>query len=114
MTYYPQPPWDASNPVAPFDSAGDLVDWPARYREYDWRPVEPFPAVMRLVGSSRGRSSATFEWEDDKGQTWPMFMTDMVDLIRRGEISEGTATGVWTVRKRGTNYGLALAPEAGS
>lgn len=105
--------WDSANPIVPFDEYGNMLDYPA----YDsvMRPVQPFDARMTLVGAERGRSAARFLWQDEQGRRWPMFLTDMLDLIQRGEILEGsTRVERWTVRKRGMNYGLALMSETGS
>ncbi|MFC7760761.1 hypothetical protein ACFQY4_24130 [Catellatospora bangladeshensis] len=39
-----------------------------------------------------------------------MFMTDLLDVLHHKVVERGVVRGVWQVRKRGQNYGLALAP----
>jgi hypothetical protein len=73
-------------------------------------PNEPFEASVRIVSYSRGCSSATFDLEiqDPDRQRADMFMADMLELVQRTTITYGEVHGMWWVRKRGQNYGLAL------
>jgi hypothetical protein len=81
------------------------------YREgVEWREVEPFERTLTLKDTRRGRSAAYFIWVDALGNEYPMFMTDVADLIRRGCIEFGVVhDAMWTVRKRGQNFGIRLA-----
>jgi hypothetical protein len=119
--------------AVPFDTDGSLMHYPADRLDYseavrlevgrgwevpprsigpDWRPNVPFAATLRLDGSCRGRSAAYFEWKDEAGRTFPMFITDMADLVRSGTVvAGGVVAAVWMVAKRGTNYGVRLATD---
>lgn len=94
---------------------------------------DPFDGTMLLLGSSRGRSSAVFDWycvETD--QVFQMFMSGIVDTVAAFGIrkapsrgprkmvakdeskgrywdrpTKGIAFGRWWIVKRGANYGLA-------
>ncbi|MEU7911358.1 hypothetical protein [Microbispora bryophytorum] len=103
---------------APYNANGDLMHFPEtrhkydlenKTREeipYDWRPNEPFTATLTLMRMSRGRSAAYFYWRDADNHEFPMFMTDLCDLLTGTTIDRGTVTGRWDVVKRGKNYGL--------
>lgn len=106
---------------APFDG-GSLLSYPIvklRRREdgsgYDhieteMREVEPFWARLRLVDFERGRSSARFVWEDEDGNSYPMFMVDMLATVQGCELIDGqTETVRWAVVKRGANFGIRPA-----
>ena len=74
--------------IAPFDENGNLMHYPERYwngsGEYiepEWREVEPFFAVIHLVGMHRGRSAAYYEWRSDEGIHYTMFLKDLEDLL---------------------------------
>jgi hypothetical protein len=76
----------------------------------DWRPNEPFRAVMEFVGMSRGRSAANFDLKDEHGIPYTMFMTDVLDLMKRHSIKKGKTDRLeWAFCKRGQNYGVKLA-----
>ncbi|MFI6485212.1 hypothetical protein ACIBH1_45390 [Nonomuraea sp. NPDC050663] len=99
---------------APFDAGGNLMHYArkpyhgqaAYYQAHEWRPNEPFVATLTMASTRRGRSAAYFIWADAEGRTYPMFMTDVADLVRDAVINQGTVTGQWTVRKRGENFGI--------
>lgn len=84
-----------------------MTSYPSGYRSTDWRPNEPFEATLKLVGQSRGRSSALFEWEDVKtGTRYPMFLSSLGDLVRNSMINFGQVAGKWVAVKKGANYGI--------
>ena len=101
---------------APFMPDGSLLHWCSPYAEGDpytiIKEVEPFRARLALTGSRRGRSAAYFMWESDTGATFPMFMTEMVDLVTNGTVVKGVADEEWTIRKRGQNYGIKRVGDA--
>ncbi|WP_155375787.1 hypothetical protein [Catellatospora vulcania] len=104
----------------PVDDQGNLEHYPSRIHvwgkvEHDggqlWSDAnEPFAATLTLVSGNRGRSAAYFLWRDGAGRTYPMFMSDLVDVLMVKLVDRGVVNGRWQVRKRGQNYGLALAP----
>ena len=66
-------------------------------------------ATMKIVGYSRGRSAARPQVEDERGNTYEMFLRDWLDVqLRHGWPKDGVH-GEWTFCKRGTNYGLFMA-----
>lgn len=106
----------------PYDAEGNLLHYSGQSYNYTtrsyqdtsvWLDNEPFQAEMELVTFGRGRSAATFHWKKvDDGRKFPMFMTDMVDLIKFGSVINGrTPLQKWVVVKRGQNYGLAFYEE---
>ncbi len=97
----------------PYDEDGNLRHYKDDgASEPVMRPNRPFQAELTLTGMRSGRSAKYLIWTDDDGRTYPMFVTDLMDVIREKGIAPGGRTGKlwWYVRKRGTNYGLALAP----
>jgi len=75
----------------------------------DWRANEPFDAVLTITGFSRGRSAANFDFQDDRGTEYTMFMTDLLKLFQTTTITNGkTQRLTWVFCKRGQNYGIQL------
>lgn len=70
-----------------------------------------FEDTLTYVQTRRGRSSAVFIFEDSQGATYQMFMTDIDDLLKTKNISNGRVKAKWTFQKRGQNYGIRLAKE---
>lgn len=108
--------------VAPFKD-GNLLEWvhPSDVRDRttatdhyaiptEWRDNEPFRATLVLTGIERGRSAARFTWAGTgghTGNTFPMFMTDVADLMMHPDgVANAVASGWWIVVKRGQNYGI--------
>lgn len=84
-------------------------DWYEKARQRTWRDNYIFTATMTVVSMSRGRSAAYFHLIDERGKQYTMFMTDMVDMVKRARmITQGVVTGRWTFQKRGNNYGVKL------
>ena len=81
-----------------------------RYHEHEMVSADSFSGEMLIQHSDRGLSAATIWWLcADNGHTYPMFLTDFVELVRESKIDYGTANGTWKFVKRGQNYGIALA-----
>lgn len=110
LQHFPTTSADYSNAVRLETGYGWEV--PPRMIGPDWRPNLPFTATMRLHETRRGRSAAYFVWHDQDGRSFPMFITDMADLVRAGTVvAGGVVAGLWMVAKRGTNYGIRLATD---
>lgn len=89
----------------------NMLSYPETYRVgFEWREVGSFTAIMQVSGMERGRSAARFILTDTQtGIDYPMFMTDMLDLIKRRHLMEGRVVGNWEPKKRGSNYGVKLS-----
>lgn len=108
--------------LVPFDPHGNLMHYPQRTALLDdagwlsglveprWRPNVPFDAVLTLVETRCGRAARYLTWQDERGRVWPMFVADLVDVLREAEcgVVSGVVRGRWMVRKRGENYGLTM------
>jgi hypothetical protein len=95
---------------APFNG-NSLCHYPGWYGQdevTEWRPNEPFTKMLHLIEMQRGRSAAYFIWYDEDNNRYPMFMSDMFDLVKHGEIKNGRVFARWIVKKRGQNYGVGL------
>lgn len=109
--------------LAPFDPDGNLMHYPQRtyasgsdyvagasaYIEPEWHEVVEWHGELHLEEMQRGRSAAYFIWKDAFGRSYPMFMTDMLDVAQKSAIEYGTCKATWKYVKRGQNYGIALA-----
>lgn len=103
---------------APYDLDGNLMHYPETQRrgqwpdlefiQPDWRDPAPFTAHLTYQGYKRGRSAAYFEWADEQGRTFPMFLKDLDAILRSTEVGPGGVTGTWAECKRGQNYGIQL------
>lgn len=76
-----------------------------------WKPNAEVELTLKYVNYSRGRSSAKIDWEDQKGHTYPMFMTDMDELFKIG-VNTLSVHGIFTFVKRGANYGIKYVRSA--
>ena len=98
---------------APYDNDGNLLSYVSRYYDRGYQapimqPNIPFKAVMTLDGIQRGQSSALFILKNEQGRKFPMFMSQMADLLQRAGMAGGkTDELTWHVVKRGQNYSLA-------
>lgn len=99
---------------APFDHSGNLLHYAKKggyLSEYDlnhvvWRDNLPVTLTLTLMGTIRGRSAAYFEWRDPQGHVYPMFISDMADLLHATTVQEGKVCANWIVAKRGANFGI--------
>ncbi len=104
----------------PFSERGDLLHWvsPTTGQDYghttDWRDNEPFTAAMTVGQMYAGRSAKYVDLVDEAGHRYPMFVTDLLDVLATEHGLQGNRTGeqTWMVGKRGQNYGLKLADPA--
>lgn len=107
------------------ERAGDMLEYESYEVDRGKAEMLPFEKRMtlRYAGSGRGRSSVTFYWRDIETENrYPMFLTDMDDLLHQGRIGvsfkaespENTTaivSGTWTACKRGQNYGIKRAED---
>jgi hypothetical protein len=105
-----------TNPLtkAPYTKNGSLLHWVGSSHDV-WYANEPFRAALQISGMMSGYSAKYLILRapnSDDPRTFPMFVTDLVDAVSHIPLIEhGIMHGRWIVRKRGQNYGLALAPE---
>ena len=104
--------------LVPFDDDGNLIWWYDPIPGVEWRPNDEFEDTLRFEGferrqvvsviaHARFRSVAT-------GASYPMFMADFADAIRRAGFTGDRITGRWAFVKRGWHAGVRLvAPTAG-
>lgn len=103
----------------PFDAkTGDQLSYvPNAWRNdqgIDWRPNDPFDAVIELTGMERGRSAAHFTVKSGD-RYYTMFMIDLMDLLCKCGIVRGkTELLQWCFCKRGQHYGITLYDSLGS
>jgi ABC-type phosphate transport system auxiliary subunit len=92
---------------APFLN-GNLQQYAYGYSagQYDWRENVPFKKLLTLDSLYSGRSAKGVIWRDMDGNTYPMFVTDLIELINLHELAYGKVLAYWVVQKRGENYGL--------
>lgn len=105
----------------PFDERGVLMHYASAEgcghlydAAHEWRDPEPVTMTLAVHGLSRGRSAAYFLWIDEHFREWPVFMKEMLEIVRTATIINGTVRGAWIPCKRGNNYGLKyLGPDEG-
>jgi hypothetical protein len=74
-----------------------------------WRDNYEFEAELKFTSYGRGRSSATFELQDNNGIKYNVFMSDMFKIVTTKTITDGKVNGKWFFRKQGQNYGLCVS-----
>ena len=72
-----------------------------------WKPNEEVELTLHYKSYGRGRSSVTFYWLDDNGHKYPMFLTDLDELLKL-KVDVSNLHGIFTYVKRGRNYGIKL------
>lgn len=89
---------------------GNLIeyfqDW--KYKNVIWKDPEPFEGRLKLIGYSRGMSSAKINLRDlDSGSLMSMFLGDYIDMVRDNlfEVSN-VYHCIWIPVKKGRNYGI--------
>ncbi|MEU4155226.1 hypothetical protein [Actinoplanes sp. NPDC026670] len=106
----------------PYDERGNLLFYVERdggysylegdpYRvAYTMRPNVTFDATLTIDSMRTGQSAKYLIWRDTDGHHYPMFITDLTAMLPLVDVRRGVVSGTWIVRKKGQNYGIALAP----
>jgi hypothetical protein len=97
----------------PFHKTGGLVqeaDGPSDW--YEWRDNFEFDAMLVMTGFDRGGIGAIRAvFADEPGARYPMFVSDLADLLRVAGVVGGKVRARWTFVKRGKNlYGIRRVP----
>jgi hypothetical protein len=98
---------------APYDSWGSLLHWadprqaPGTWAAAaEWRPNDPMELTLTVDHVQSGRSAKYTVWITPNGVTYPMFISDLIEMLREVTITDGTIHAMFRVRKRGQNFGL--------
>jgi hypothetical protein len=99
----------------PFDPEGNLmhdVDWYCGFDKsnIDWRDPEPFHAWLSIEEMYRSGHSVYYTWIDGVGRTYPMLVSDLLELLKTTDIIDRSVNGNWTIVKRGRAYGIRKVP----
>lgn len=70
-----------------------------------WKPNEEVELTLHYEDYGRGRSAVTFYWVDDDGHEYPMFITDLDELLRQ-DIGTSSVHAIFTYVKHGQSYGI--------
>jgi hypothetical protein len=92
---------------APFSAGGDLEHYAGYSAE--WRPNTPMELELAISGMTSGYSAKYLNWVDADGHSYPMFVSDLIDMLREVVVEHGTIHAMFQVRKRGQNFGLCYA-----
>ncbi|MEV4139636.1 hypothetical protein AB0J72_46665 [Dactylosporangium sp. NPDC049742] len=106
----------------PYDQHGNLMFWVdhrwahsylgERLVPYTMRPNVDFEATLTVDSMRTGRSAKYLVWRDADGHHYPMFISDLTEMLPLVTVARGVVSGIWRVRKKGQNYGIALAATA--
>ncbi|MEG0898338.1 MAG: hypothetical protein RSF40_01330 [Oscillospiraceae bacterium] len=72
-----------------------------------WYPQRTLYLTLTYDGCGRGRSAVTFYWKDQDGNRYPMFLTDMDNMIKKNK-ARLKIKEEFDFVKRGANYGIKL------
>ncbi|WP_106318775.1 hypothetical protein [Actinoplanes italicus] len=107
----------------PYDERGNLlfyVDGGGSYSylegdpyrlAYSMRPNVAFDATLTLDSMRTGQSAKYLIWRDADGHHYPMFISDLTVMLPLVTVRRGVVSGTWIVRKKGQNFGVALASD---
>lgn len=74
----------------------------------EWRPNTPFYGTFVLDDVIRTRKSVFLTAHPvGRSELYPLFLTDLFDVLTHMDINAGKISGTWFVKKRGAYYGLA-------
>jgi len=78
---------------------------------FEWKDPWEFEDTFLIENYSRGRSAAIFlmSSQTNLDMNCTIFMSDMIDVIRKKTIKKGVVSGRWIFGKKGMNYGIRLA-----
>lgn len=111
-----QAPYDVKGSLQHYPQGWWVVHPPTGERTFTgpyWRDPRPFRAVLVYEGYARGRSAAYFMWRHaTTGARYPMFMTDLDEMLRTRTIPIQGVHATWIECKRGQNYGIRVATAA--
>lgn len=81
--------------------------------EYVMEEFEPFTDLLRFVSYYHHRSSAYLTFEDTKGRTFPVFLTDLPDILGGADMLNGwLVPAKYEACKRGArSYGIRKVKE---
>lgn len=106
---------------APYDSRGNLMHYAETNRwggwngAAEWRANDPMELTITVDHVQSGRSAKYTVWTGANGTTYPMFISDLIEMLREVTMTEGQIHAMFWVRKRGQNFGLCYVgkvPEA--
>ena len=105
----------------PYDQHGNLMFWVdgqsaysylgEGYVPYTMRPNAAFAATLTLDSMRSGRSAKYLVWRDLDDHHYPMFISDLTAMLPLVTVHRGVVSGTWFVRKKGQNFGIALASD---
>jgi hypothetical protein len=105
----------------PLDDDGNLLHWArpesktgwgANYKQTGINWVEPFEfqAYLQIDRLETGRTAKYVWWTDlQTGNQYPMFVADVIKLVKAGCQAGGKRNGLWRTVKRGQNFGITPA-----
>jgi hypothetical protein len=79
--------------------------------DINWKEVtNPLELTLELITWGRGRSAVTFTWCEpgNEERQFPMFASDLFDLLCQHAPVPRVIRGLWQVQKKGENYGIRL------
>lgn len=86
-----------------FDKTGHMR-WGA---DYVMQEVAPFEAELRVVKYYHYKSSVHFELVDREGRRWPMFGSDLTELLSTANVTDGWVEArTYEPCKKSTAYGI--------
>ncbi|MER6171325.1 hypothetical protein [Streptosporangium sp. NPDC001681] len=98
----------------PYDSFGNLIRNPVAYSNLHpeetihRRPAERFTATLTLGKSIRVGGATYVTWIDEEGHLFPMFLADLMVVLKTQDLAKGVVTAEWMPVGRGPNFGLQL------
>lgn len=81
--------------------------------EYVFEEVKPFTTSLRLVDTYHSKSSAYVTFEAPMGEQYPVFMTDLSEILSHANMVDGwLEPATYEVTKRGVrSYGIRKVKE---
>jgi hypothetical protein len=92
-----------SGESVPFSHKGNLIHQVGDNELPQWRPNEPFQATLNIDWLEPGATiKRVIVLRDvDSSATYPMFVDDIMELLRNSVVDHGRISGTWRVKKTG-------------
>ncbi len=87
----------------PFSYKGTLIHQVAEDEVPEWRDNEPFSASLSIDWMEPGAAikRVVVLRDTSTGTSYPMFVDDIIDLMKKSVIDHGVVTGRWRVKRTG-------------
>jgi hypothetical protein len=102
--------------LVPYSYRGNLLHLVNEDEVPDWQENEPFRATLSVDWMEPGaaiKRVMVLRGVGENGRAFPMFVDDVVELLKNSVIDHGIVTGLWRVKRTGRKHILYTIVKVG-